>query len=144
MIFGTILLGLCPVPVAVFFCLFFTSQEINIKRSPNAAKLFMDFLWTRRPPMGQSSTWGCPEGAQPTWAHLGCGPLGGPPHPLFAYKFTNITKPFGVALDQKFRRRKASVSTETNLDPVPAPCRRGESSSVAIFIIPAVTMMRRE
>ena len=60
-IFGTKLLTQCPVPVAVF-CLFFTSQEINIKRSTNTAKLFGDFLWTRTPRMGQRSTWRCPEG----------------------------------------------------------------------------------
>ena len=59
--FGTNLLTQCLVPVAVF-CLFLTSQEINIKQSPNTAKLFVDFLWTRTLPMGQSSTWGCPEG----------------------------------------------------------------------------------
>ena len=68
--FGTNLLTQCPMLVAIF-CLFFTSQEINIKRSPNTVKLFGDFLWTRTPRMGQRSTWGCPEGAQPTRARLG-------------------------------------------------------------------------
>ena len=42
--FGTNLLTWCQVPVAVF-CIFFTSQEINIRRSPNATKLHDDFLW---------------------------------------------------------------------------------------------------
>ena len=46
----------------LFFCMFFTLQEINIKRSPYTVKLFVDFLWTKRLPMGQSSTWGCLEG----------------------------------------------------------------------------------
>jgi len=46
----------------LFFACFFTSQEINIKQSPNIAKLFVVFLWTTRLPMGQSSTWGCPKG----------------------------------------------------------------------------------
>src|SRR3989337_1815888 len=41
--FGTNLLTLCQVPVAIF-CMFFTSQEINTNQSPNAAKLFVDFL----------------------------------------------------------------------------------------------------
>ena len=40
---GTNLLTQCPVLVAVF-CLFFTSQEINIKRSPNVAKLSVHFF----------------------------------------------------------------------------------------------------
>ena len=61
-------------PVAIF-CMFFTSQEINIKWSPNTAKLAGGFLWTRTPKMGQSSTWGCPEGGTtyqgaPTWVVL--------------------------------------------------------------------------
>ena len=64
--------------------------------------------------------------------------------PYLHYKFPNIPKPIGVTLDQKFHHRKVSVSSKTNLDPVPAPCRRGESSPVAIFIISAATMMRRE
>ena len=46
----------------LFFCMFFTPQKINIKWSPNTVKLFVYFLWTRRLPMGQCSTWGCPEG----------------------------------------------------------------------------------
>ena len=64
--------------------------------------------------------------------------------PSLHYKFPNILKPFEVALDQKFRRCKASVSTRSNLDTVLAPCRRGRSSSVAIFIILAATTIRRE
>ena len=120
--FGTNLLTQCPVPVAVF-CLFFSSQEINTKWSPNATKLHGDFLWTRRNPMGQSCTWGCPEGGT---NHQGAPGWVVPtsvasPTPSLHYKFRNIPKPFGVDLDQKFRRRKASVYTRSNLDPVPAP-----------------------
>ena len=95
---------------------------------------------------------GAPRGAQPTRARLG-GP-GAPRRvvptsvasgtPSLPYKFPKIPKTLGVNLDQKFRRRKVSVSAKTNLDPVPAPCRRGESSPVATFIIPAATTMRRE
>ena len=33
----------------LLFCLFFTSQKINIKRSPNATKLFVEFLCMIRP-----------------------------------------------------------------------------------------------
>ena len=64
--------------------------------------------------------------------------------PSLHYKFPNILKPFGVNLDQKFRRCKVFVYAKTNLDLVLAPCQRGESSPVAIFIIPAATTMRRE
>jgi hypothetical protein len=41
--FGTNLLTQCPVPVVVF-CLFFTSQNISTKWSPNAVKLVGDFF----------------------------------------------------------------------------------------------------
>ena len=40
--FGTNLLTWCIVPI--IFCLFFTSQNIPIKRSPNVVKLFGDFF----------------------------------------------------------------------------------------------------
>ena len=39
---------------------------------------------------------------------------------------------------------QASVATQTNRDPVPAPCRRGDPSPVAIFIILALSMTRME
>ena len=111
---GTNLLTQCPVLVAVF-CLFFTSQKINIKRSPNAAKLFVEFLWTRRHPVGQRSTWGCPEGGT---AHQGAPGGPGTPRwvvptsvasrtPSLPYKFPNILKTLGVNPDQKFCRCKA-------------------------------------
>ena len=61
--------------------------------------------------MGQSCTWGCPEGGT---THQGPGaPKWVVPTtvasrtPSLHYKFPNIPKPIGVNLDQKFRRRKA-------------------------------------
>src|SRR4051812_34945278 len=41
--------------------MFFTSHEINIRRSPNATKLHNDFLWTKRKKLGPGCTWGGPE-----------------------------------------------------------------------------------
>ena len=104
-IFRTNLLTQCLVPVAIF-CLFFTSQEINIKRSPNTAKLFVDFLWTRRLPMGQSSTWGCPEGGT---THQGA--PGGPGAPRWvptsvASRTPSLPYKFPKNLDQKFHCRR--------------------------------------
>ena len=65
--------------------------------------------------MGPGCTWGCPEGG--TTYQGAPGPLGAPRWvvptsvaartPSLPYKFTNILKTLGVALDQKFRRRKA-------------------------------------
>ena len=43
-IFGTNILIQCPVPVPVF-CMFFVSQKIHIKRSPNGIKTDGDFFW---------------------------------------------------------------------------------------------------
>ena len=39
---------------------------------------------------------------------------------------------------------EASVATKNQSRPVPAPCRRGNPSPVAIFIIPVLSMTRRE
>ena len=78
-------------------------------------KLFGDFLWTRTPKMGQSSTWGVPRGGHkppgctrgPWRAQVGCAHLGGLPPPSLPYKFSKIPKTLGVNLYQKFRHRKA-------------------------------------
>ena len=78
--FGTNLLTQCPVPVLVF-CLFFTSHEINIKRSPNTAKLFVDFFMDQKTSNGpKKHLGGAPRGHNPP----GRAYLGGLPHPLFA------------------------------------------------------------
>ena len=86
--FGTNLLTQCLVPVAIF-CLFFTSQKINIKRSPNTAKLYGDFFGLEGTQWARAAPGGCPEGAQPTRARQGplacpCGlcPPRWPPAPL--------------------------------------------------------------
>ena len=47
-------------------------------------------------------------------------------------------------IDWEFRRRKPPEPRKTNRDPFPVPCRRGDPSPVAIFIIPALSMTRRE
>ena len=47
-------------------------------------------------------------------------------------------------IDREFRRRKPPEPRKTNRDPFPVPCRRGDPSPVAIFIIPALSMTRRE
>ena len=131
-IFGTNLLTQGPVSVAVFR-LFFTSQEINIKRSPNTAKLFVHFYGPEDIQWARSTPGGCPEGGT---THQGVpGPPGTPrwvmptsvaSHtPSLPYKSSNIPNTLAETLDRKFCRRKVSISVKTNLDPVPAPYRRG-------------------
>ena len=101
-------------PVALF-CLFFTSQEINNKRSPNAVKLFGVFLGPEDHQWARAAPGGCPEGGT---THQGAPGGPGAPRwvvptsvasrtPSLPYKFTNILKTLGVNLDQKFHRRKA-------------------------------------
>ena len=46
-IFGTNILIQCPVLVPVF-CMFFVSQNIHIKRSPNGIKTDGDYFWNIR------------------------------------------------------------------------------------------------
>ena len=72
-------------------CTLVVKEKINTKRSPNAAKLFGDFFWTRKHLLGQRSIrGGAPRGAQPTrgaWAQARPGGLShfdGLPHRLFA------------------------------------------------------------
>ena len=89
-------------PVAVF-SMFFTSQKINIRRSPNATKLHGEFLWARRNTTGPGCAWGCPEGGT---THQGA--PGGPCVPWWAvptsgaprtasllYKYPNILETLG-------------------------------------------------
>ena len=56
---------------SVVFCMFFTSQEISTKRSPNAAKLFVDFFGPEDIQWAGEAPGGAPRGAQPTRACLG-------------------------------------------------------------------------
>ena len=92
-IFGTNRSTQCIVPVAVF-CMFFTSQEINTKRSPNAAKLFVDFFgpqdiqWA-----GEAPGWLCP----PAQARPGglCPPRVPPGPPLCSINTPIFPKPYG-------------------------------------------------
>ena len=141
-IFGTNLLTQCQVLVAVF-CMFFTPQEINTKRSPNTAKLFVEFLWTRRHPMGRRSAWGgAPRGAQPTRARQEaqarpsglCPPRVPPGPPLCSINTLIFQKPQGS-------RRKSipavagSRNTRSNLDTI---------TKGFIILIGASPMMREQ
>jgi hypothetical protein len=139
------------VPVAVF-CPIFNLQKIHIKRSPNEAKLFVDFFWARRQP----SVVRVPE----RWPEVGNTHQAVPEGPCVArgvlpsseasrttsllYKFLNIPKTLRVTVDEKFRHRKPPYPPETNRGPFSVICRRGESSPEAIIIIPEVSVMRKE
>ena len=100
-------------PVAVF-CMFFTSREINTKRSPNAAKHFVDFSWARRHLVGQESTWGVLRGKHnpperawgPKRASVGCAHLGCPWTASLLYKYPNILETLGESTKINSSRRR--------------------------------------
>ena len=135
----------------MFFHVFYIAgnqYQTESKHRETFCGFFMDQKTTNGP---EQHLGGALTGAEPTRACLGPGaPRWVVPTsvasrtPSLPHKIPNNPKTLGVNLDQKFRRCKVSVSTKTNLDPVPAPCRRGESSPVAIFIIPTATTMRRD
>ena len=90
----------------LFFACFFTSQEINTKRSPNATKLYGDFLWTRRNLMGQGCAWGVPgvepnppgRARRPRRALVGCAHLGCPRTAPLLYRYPNILETRGESM----------------------------------------------
>ena len=97
-----------------FSAFFFTLQEINTKRSPNATKLSGDFLWTRRHPMGQGSAWGVLWGE-----HNPPGAPGGPGAPWWVvptsgapwtasllYKYTKNTRTLGESTKYSSSHRR--------------------------------------
>ena len=114
----------CPVPVAIF-CLFFTSQEINIKRSPNTANFLWilygseDIQWAKEAPGG------VPRGGT---THQGA--LGGPGAPRWVvptsvasrtpslpYKIPNIPKPFWGSPRSEVLPLQGSVATKNQSRP---------------------------
>src|SRR3990170_4685494 len=90
------------VPVAIF-CPVFDLQKIHIKRSPNEAKLFVDFFWARRPPRDRRSTREAARGGQhppgrargPRRALMGGALLGVPSTTSLLYKYSNIPETLG-------------------------------------------------
>ena len=72
-----------------------------------------------------------------------CAPRGSPDR-LFRLYMPYTLKTSRNAIDREFRRRKPLLPPKTNRDPVLAPCRRGDPSPVAIFVISALSVTRRE
>ncbi|KAM3260658.1 hypothetical protein ACQJBY_051746 [Aegilops geniculata] len=89
-------------------------KEINTKWSPNATKLYGDFLWTRRQLMGQGCTCGCfeestthqgaPGGLGAPWWVV---PTSGAPRTAsLLYKYPNIPETLGGSTKIKSSRRR--------------------------------------
>ena len=90
-------------PVAVF-CMFFTSQEIDTKWSPNATKLFVDFYGPEDIQWAKEAPGGALRGAQPARARLEaqerpgglCPPRWPPALPLCSINTPIFQNPTGV------------------------------------------------
>ena len=151
-IFGTNLLTQIPVPLSIFFAYFRVSKKRKIKRSPIDLKLHGTHFWKERSPEDLECTSGDLRGGHEAGGRAH--PPGRPLHPRepivppLTYFFRLYISIYPKNIRDHNRSGvlppEASVATENQSRPVPAPCRRGEPSPVAIFTIPALSMTRRE
>ena len=96
------------------FCMFFTSQIINTKKSPNAAKLFVDFFGPEDNQWAEEVHGGCPEGGTTHQGALGgpCTPWwvvptsGAPQTASLLYKYPNIPETLGESTKINSSRRR--------------------------------------
>ena len=140
-----------PVPVPVFPC-FSVSRKRNIKRSQNGMKPSGEVIFGRKAtretwsPRQESNEGGMRQGARPPPGRAlhPRGPLVAPLTYFFRLYISIYPKNIGEHNRSGVPPPEASVATESQSRPVSAPCRRGNPSSVAIFIIPVLSMMRRE
>ena len=150
--FGTNLLTGGPAQIVVFFAYFSVLQKRNIKRSPNGMKpsgeLFLEQKQSRRLGVYVREAKSKPRGRgarpPPGRALHPRGPLVAPLTDFFHVYIPIYTKNFGEQNRSGVPPPEASVATGNQSRPVLAPCRRGNPSPVAIFIIPALSMTRRE
>ena len=99
--------------------------------------------WSRRQGSSEEAT--RQGGAHPPGRALHPrGPLVAPLTDFFLLYISIYPKTIGEHNRSGVPPPQASVTTKNQLGPVPAPCRRGDPSPVAIFIIPALSMTRRE
>ena len=149
-IFGTNLLTGGPAQICCFMPIsVFRGKGISngVKTERNQLeKLFLegklpDGLGPHVRSQGRCSRgWGAPPRARPL-------PHGAPEAPptYFLHPYI-LTYPKTSRTDNRpgVPPPEASVATESQYRLVPAPCRRGQSLSGAIFIIPVLSMIRRE
>ena len=144
-IFGTNLLTQSPVPDLFFPC-FRVSQKRKIKRSPIDLKLHETYFWTRRIPRSIREGPGESRAAHEGRGRAPC--LGDSPEvhrrTSSSHIYPYTLKTSGSTIDREFRRQKPPQPPKTNLDPFWHPAGGGDPSPVAIFIIPVLSMTRRE
>ena len=131
----------------LFFAYFSVSKKRNIKQSRNGTKSTGEVIFGRK---ATGWTWTPHQEPREVLTRVGACPSlprGTPEAPL-----TYFLHPY-IPMYPKTSRTEnrsgvlppeASVATESQSRPVPAPYRRGNPSLVAIFIIPVLSMTRRE
>ena len=133
----------------LFYAYFSVSRKRNIRGSQNGTKSTGEVIFGNKAirgtwsPRQESNEEGTRQGARPPPGRAlhPRGPLVAPLTDFFRLYIPIYPKTFGEHKRSGVPPPQASVATKTNRDPVPAPCRRGEPSSVAIFIIPALFLI---
>ena len=132
----------------LFQCFAEKEYQTESKRNETFGKLIfgtnmIQETWSSRQRSFEEAT---RVGGVPPTGHtpLSCGPLERSPTDFFHLYIPIYPKNIEANNRPGVLPPQASVATKNHRDPVPAPCRRGEPSPVAIFIIPAVSVTRRE
>ena len=151
-IFGTNLLTHSPVPVSVYSLVsVFRRKGISngVETEWNLLeKLFLEGKLPDRLGVHVTKETREPRGRErahpPGRALHPRGPLVAPLTYFFRLYISIYPKMIGEHNRSGVPPPEASVATESQSRPVPAPCRRGDPSPVAIFIILVLSMTRRE
>ena len=130
----------------LFFAYFSVSKKRNIKRSRNGMKPSGEVIFEGKQP-DRLGVHVRKETREPQGR--GCaihprGPLVARLMYFFRLYISIYPKTIGGQNRSGVPPPEASVATESQSRHVPAPCRRGNPSPVAIFIIPVLSMTRRE
>ena len=137
----------------LFFCLFQCFEEKEYQTESKRNETFgrvifgteaIQETWSRRQGSFEEAT---RQGGAPyppgRASHPG-GPLVAPLTDFFRLYMSIYPKNIGEQNRSGVPPPEAFVDTENQSRSIPAPCRRGNPSPVAIFIIPALSMTRRE
>ena len=147
-IFGTNLLTGGPAQIVVYLPIaVFRRKGISNGMKPSG-ELFLERKQSRRLGVDVREATRKPRGkeARPTpWARPHPrGPLVAPLTDFFRLYISIYPKNIGEQNRSGVPPLQASIATENQSRPVPPPCRRGNPSPVAIYIIPTLSMTRRE
>ena len=151
-IFGTNLLTGGPTRIVVFLTYFSISKKRNIKGSPNGMKpsgeLFLERKQSRRLGVDVREASRKPRGREARPTPLGAPPPSWAPHAPLTDFFRLYMSIYPKNIEEHNRSGvpppQASVATKNQSGPCSGTLPEGDTSPVAIFIIPALSMTRRE